>query len=54
LTNVVLTTRELATLEEHLLRCVGDALALFRADHLLQGAVAFSVLIVVREALTSR
>jgi uncharacterized protein YutE (UPF0331/DUF86 family) len=54
LTNVVLVTRKLATLEEHLRRLRErrpDDPAVFRANTLLQDAVALSVLVVVQEAI---
>jgi uncharacterized protein YutE (UPF0331/DUF86 family) len=54
MTNVDLLTRKLATLDEHLRRLRErrpDDLATFRADTLLQDAVALSVLVVVQEAI---
>lgn len=54
MTNVVLVARKLATLEEHLRRLRERRpaeLAVFRADSLLQDAVALSVLVVVQEAI---
>lgn len=54
MTNVDLVTRKLATLDEHLRRLRErrpDDLATFRADTLLQDAVALSVLVVVQEAI---
>jgi uncharacterized protein YutE (UPF0331/DUF86 family) len=53
-TNVVLVARKLASLEEHLRRLLERRptdVAAFRADALLQDAVALSVLVVVQEAI---
>ncbi len=54
MTNVVLVVRKLATLEEHLRRLRERRpadVAAFRADALLQDAVALSMLVVVQEAI---
>jgi hypothetical protein len=53
-TNVVLVARKLAVLEEHLRRLRERRpaeLAAFRADTLLQDAVALGVLVVIQEAI---